>query len=1118
MLLFIYHPKKGGENMLRFIIGTNEKARRKLLYEHIAAEKSSYLIVPEQFSFESEKLLDEFLGPEKAQNVEVLSFSRLCNSIFRTFGGLAGEYTDDTAKLLLMGAALSACGDELRYYKKNIHGAHFIQKLVAADTELKNAGVSPAELLPLAEKGGTLGEKAADLSTVLELYNAMLEKSYIDPLTDIKRACDILSEKDFFSEKTVFLDNFTGFTGSEYRMLRTILEQAPLVEISLCCDSVYDRTGGFGLFSKTQRTAGRLEKLAKETGAAVGTPLFAEEENDTRPEAIIDIEENFLQGSAPKGVNLGEVRCIKASDPYDEANYVAVTARNLAEKHGYRWRDMAVIARDLSPYEHALPAAFKRAGIPLYMDRAAELAAHPLSAFISAALSAVRGNFPAADILRLLKTGILPFSEEEIAEFENYCFVWNIRGGLFLSPFTGSPDGFCELTEKDAEKLGRLNSLRERIITPLEKLKRRLPGASGREFSAVFYDFLCECEVTEGLRRLYDELSEAGETAAAENLDAFWSFTVGALDKFSSALGEVRLEGDTMGRLFELIISEAKIGVLPHTLDCVSAGTADRMRPSDIKAVFIIGLCDGIFPAVPGNSSLFTEEERKILAESGIDLGEGENDAVLSERMYAYTAFTSASERVFATFPKYDISSDEQSPSVLISRLSEAVNCLEEESTDTEREDLWLCSESFAFEYLASYGKKSVGSEKALKKYFAEKALWAERAQKLGSPVEAEKFSIKNPETAEKLFGEKLRFSPTKLDTYERCPFSYFIKSGLVLRERQKAELSPLSSGTLIHYVLQMLIPRYKGKGIAALSDEELREAVDEVLKEYLDTVMDSEKGKTARFMYLFRRTAGFLFRLLRRLGEEFADSEFEPYAFESPLGGREVGYYRLFTPDGREITVEGTIDRIDVLNRDGKRYVRVVDYKTGTKDFALCDVYYGINIQMLVYLFSVWQEGKGGLSDAIPSGVLYMPAKDSVISSDRKSGPEKFRDAQKKAFCMNGLLLDDEAVLNAMEPGLGGFYIPAKRGKNGISGSIATLAQFGEIKAHIDSLLIGIAGELSGGKIAALPYQKNSETPCRHCPYKGICRRSENAPFVEHESFSDNEFYSRLKGGDDNG
>ena len=1115
---FVYVFGKAVELLLRFIIGTNEEARRKILYEDIAKEKSAFLIVPEQFSFESEKLLDEFLGTEKARNVEVLSFSRLCNSVFRKFGGIAGEYCDDTAKLLLMGAALSACGDELKYYGKKIHGAPFIQKLVAADSEFKNAGISAEELFSVAEKGGTLGEKAADLALVFELYNAMLEKSYLDPLTDIKRASEILSENDFFSETPVFVDNFTGFTGSEYKMLRIILEQSPLVEVSLCCDSVYDRTGGTGLFSKTQRTAGRIEKLAKEAGAVIKAPVFAENENDQRPEAIIDLEENFLQGSSPKGKNLGEVRLIRALDPYDEANFVAVMARTLAEEQGFRWRDMAIIARDLSPYEHSLPAAFKRAGIPLYMDKNAELSAHPLSAFISASLSAARDNFSAADILRLLKTGILPVSPEDAAEFENYCFVWNIRGNLFLEPFSGSPEGFREIRPEDAEKLEKLNALREKVINPLEKLRKKISGASGKEFSEAFYEYLCECEVTEGLRRLYDEFYEAGEISAAENLDSFWSFTVSALDKFSSALGEIRLEKETMSRLFELVISEAKIGVLPHTLDCVSAGTADRIRPSDIKAVFIIGLCDGVFPAPPKNNSLFTAEERKLLAEAGLELGEGENDEILSERMFAYTAFTSACEKVFASYPKYDISSAEQSPSVLISRLREAVGSLPEESTSDFREDFWLCSESFAFEHLAAFGKDSNGSSEALKKYFSEKELWKERAQKLGTAVEAENFALQNPETAEKLFGKSFRFSPTKLDTFSQCPFSYFIKSGLVLKERQKAELSPLSAGTLIHHVLQVLIPKFGGKGIAVLSDEKLREEVDLVLREYLDSVMGTEKGKTARFMYLYRRTAGFITRLLRRLGEEFLHSEFVPYAFEEPLGGDEIGYYRLETPDGKKITVEGTIDRVDVLERNGERFVRVVDYKTGSKDFALCDVYYGINIQMLVYLFSIEKEGKGNLSNSIPSGVLYMPAKNSVLKMDRTDSPEEVFAQQNKSFRMKGLVLDDEAVLNAMEPGLSGLYIPVKKGKNGPSGSLASLAEFGIIKNHIDSLLIKIAGELSEGKIAAMPFRKNSETPCDFCRYKGICRRSENAPFVEHESFRDDVFFEKVKGGEEPG
>ena len=455
---------------------------------------------------------------------------------------------------------------------------------------------------------------------------------------------------------------------------------------------------------------------------------------------------------------------------------------------------------------------------------------------------------------------------------------------------------------------------------------------------------------------------------------------------------------------------------------------------------------------------------------------------------------------------------------MLISRLREAVNVLPEESTTDFREDFWLCSESFAFEHLAGLGKEQGGSSAALKKYFEDKSIWRERAQKLGTTVAAQDFAIENPETAKKLFGESFRFSPTKLDCFGRCPFSYFIKSGLVLRERQKAELSPLSSGNLIHFVLQTLIEKFGGKKLAELSAEELRREVDIVLGQYLDSVMDSHKGKTARFMYLYRRTAAFIVKLLEHLGREFSASEFVPFAFEEPLGGKRVGLYRVVAPDGTKIFVEGKIDRVDVLDRDGNRYVRVVDYKTGAKDFSLADVYYGLNIQMLVYLFSIWQEGRGEFAETTPSGVLYMPAKNSVLTLGRNATPEEFLDAEKKGFKMKGLLLNDEAVLNAMEPGLAGAFIPAKMGKEGVGGSVATINQFKDTKKHIDSLLIEIAKELSGGKIAAMPYQKGAETPCDFCSYKEICRRDKNAPFVEHENFSDKAFFEKVKGSDDNG
>lgn len=1111
--------------MLRFLIGTNEKARRKRLYDEIAQTPGpALLLVPEQFSFESEKLLNAALGSEKAQNVEVLSFSRLCNSVFRRFGGLAGDYSDDTTKLLLMGAALSHAADDLRFYQKTVLGAPFIEKLVETDTILKNAAVTSEDLFRLSDgtEESVLKAKSHDLALIFSHYDALLGESWLDPLTDLSRAAEVLSEHDFFSETPVFLDNFTGFTGSEQKLLAAVLSQSPTVTVSLRCPTLFDKTGGFGLFSKTQRTAGKLWRLADSVGVKVALPVLVEAETDSRPEAIRSLEDHFFQDKNPVETNKGEVRLIFADDAYDEAAFVACEAHSLAES-GLRWRDMAIIARDLTPYRHALPDAFAKANIPLYTDEPADFHAHPLAAFLLASLSAVQNRFPAEDVFRLLKTGLLPVDEEAVAEFENYCYIWNIRGSLFLSDFTGNPDGFSEDPRPESlSALPRLNELRRQIVEPLVTLRDSLSSADGEIFSQAVYQYLVDAKVTEGLRRLYDQYFADGNRAAAEDLDTFWTALIGILDKFTSSLSGVVLPLPVLNRLLETALSTIKIGVLPKTLDCVMAGTADRFRPADLKAVFLIGVTEGVFPASPKNGGLFTDSERQTMETFGLELGEGDLDPLLSERMYAYNALTAASEKVFVTVPRYDAAAKALSPSSLVRRLPEAVSPLPEESTADLPETFWLCSEELAFERLAAGFSDETPAFRALFAWFSGKEGWKDRVEKLGKAVKPAELSLQNKGNAEKLFGQSVLLSPSSITNYyEHCPFCYFARSGLSLKERNRARLEGASAGSLIHYILQKLIAKYAG-GIAALSEEALRAEIDDLFEEYLQTVLGGTVGKTPSFLYLFRRIADFLVTLLQRVGKELSDAAFKPYAFEQALDDSgEVPLYRLTTDDGKTIAVCGKIDRVDTVELDGVRYVRVVDYKTGRKVLDLNDVYYGINIQMLLYLFAIWQGGKGGLADANPAGILYMPARDTIPSAD-SAADAAFEKTD--PFKMNGLLLRDKAVVSAMEPNLPGVFLPVKEkdfseeaeeptpSDDFISAlltgrknkSLADLSEFTLIRRHIDGLLKTMVTDLCDGKIAALPFRNGKAYSCDFCPYASVCRRTETDPFILHENFSD--------------
>lgn len=1108
--------------MLRFLIGTNEKARRRRLYDEIAKTPgAAFLLVPEQFSFESEKLLAAALPPQKAQQVEVLSFSRLCNSIFRRFGGLAGEYSDETTKLLLMGAALSNAAPDLRFYQKNALNGPFIEKLAETDTMLKNAAITAEDLFRLSDsmEEGVLKAKAYDLATVFSHYDALLGGSWLDPLTDLSRAAEVLSEHDFFSETPVFLDNFTGFTGSELKLLAAVLAQSPTVTVSLRCPALFDKTGGFGLFSKTQRTAGRLLRLADSVGVKAAPPLFAEPETDDRPEAIRSLEDHFFQSPNPFETNSGEVRLIFADNAYDEAAFVASQAHALAEK-GLRWRDMAIIARDLTPYRHALPNAFAKAKIPLHTDESADFHAQPLAAFLLASLSAVQNHFPAEDIFRLLKTGLLPVDDDAAAELENYCAVWNIRGSLFLSDFTGNPDGFSEDPRSESmDALPRLNALRRQITEPLVTLHDSLCDADGGAFSKAVYQYLLDTGITKGLRILYDRYSGAGNRAAAEDLDIFWRALIGILDKFTSSLSGVVLPLPVLNRLLETALSTVKIGVLPKTLDCVSLGTADRFRPADLKAVFLVGVTEGVFPAAPKTGGLFTETERQTMEKFGLELGEGSLDPLLSERMIAYNALTAASEKVFVTVPRYDAASKPLVPSSLARRLSEAVTPLPEESTADLPESFWLCSEELAFERLAAHFSQRTPTTEALFTWFSGKARWKDRVEKLGKAVKPAELSLQNKENAEKLFGRTMRLSPSSISNYyERCPFCYFARNGLSLREQKPVRLEGASAGSLIHYILQKLITRY-ADGISSLTEAELRREIDSLFEDYLQTVLGGAVGKTPSFLYLFRSIADFLVILLQRVGKELSEAAFRPYASELSLDDSgEVPLYRLYTADGKTVAVCGKIDRVDTVTLDGVRYVRVVDYKTYDKSLDLGDVYYGINIQMLLYLFAICQGGKGGLADASPAGILYMPARDQTLTVS--SAAEAAAKEKPDTFRMNGLLLQNKAVVSAMEPGLPGIFLPVKEKDfadeeepadgddfisvflSGKKKKLAALSQFDLIQKHVDDLLLTMANDLADGKIAAVPFRDNKDYSCKFCPYSTVCRWTKEDPYILHRNF----------------
>lgn len=1091
--------------MLDLILGAAGTGKTTLLYQRIEAAINSgdkvILIVPEQYSFESEKALYRRLGPQKALSVEVLSFTRLCNRIFREFGGLAGVYMDNTAKYLLMSVALDELSGHLQSYHKNISTAAFIEEMCSMISELKSSGVDCDKLREIAEEqGSAFREKLSDIALIYDTYQAMIQRGYADPDDDLIRAYKLLEEHPFFQGYQVFIDGFMAFMGSEFKLLSRILMQSPKVTAAFTCDGLADKSGHTGMFSAACATANRLVECAKKCGGKVLAPTIL-----TRPKRYHNPAIAHLSIQLPKlshsmfpqeadGISL-----LACTDIYDELEYIASQICTLVREEGYRYRDIVLISRSLERYLVPLQTVFSRYEIPFFADLRQDVQIYPLVSGLMSALESIRSNFDTEQVLSLGKKCITGIDPVKMGNLENYVYIWQIKGSSWTQQFTNNPAGMSEkFGEEEQKLLKEINLTRIQLIEPLVALKKKVSRCDGKSFALAVFRYLEEINAVENLQNSAQEMPPSESKAFLETGAQIWDLLMDMLDVFGGALSGVYLPLSKLIDLLRLSLVSCDIGLLPQTLDQVIVGTADRIRPNEPKAVFVLGLNEGEFPRWSSASGLLSSVEREELRKQGVELLNTPEQTALYEKYYVYFALSAPSDKLFLTYPQQDTAGVSLAKSSVIDQVKE---CLPIEQTFSSQIPMLEKAQNkkTAFDIMTRhFGEDSV-QEKALKYYFYHQE--RERFLHLSSSNAGKRFVLEDKSVIKDLFGETMRLSPSKVERFYNCPFSYFCQVGLRLNKRKKVEFNPLQSGSLVHLVLQKIVSKYGGKGLAEVTSNQLRAEITELIDHYLRERIKDYDTMSSRFKYLFHRLVNTLLRLLSQLSREFAQSSFEPAAFELPIGlGEEIKPMILETAQGNRVIVEGIVDRMDVMEKGGKKFIRVVDYKSGSKLFKLSDIFYGLNMQMLIYLFSIWENGENNL----PAGVLYMPAKDNIISAGRDASDEEIINEQTKRLRMNGLILDDMDVLSGMEKNIAGIFIPAKLKKDGTldaHSSIASLHEMTKIKKLVETLLTGIGEELYQGHIQDIPCDGPGYSPCQWCDYKSVCTHEETDPVRElHE------------------
>ncbi|MBQ7203554.1 MAG: PD-(D/E)XK nuclease family protein [Eubacterium sp.] len=1113
--------------MLQLILGRAGYGKTEYVFTKIkelvdSGNKDIILLVPEQFSYSSERRLLSDLGANRVNSVSCLSFSRLSNEIASIYGGNELPLLTKGARAVMMKKALLTAQDALKLFNTNITSNSFINSVLKIYDEMKSCRITSDDLRDACEdtQSELLKLKLGDIALIMDAYDALIEGEYYDSENELTRLYHKLSNLDFFKGKTVFIDGFSGFVAQEYKIIEVMIKQTKDLFITFCTDS-YNNNDKFDLFSYVNSNIRILKGVTNKAGAQMAQPVILDRNYRCNNNELLHLEKNVFSNIIDTySENVNNISLYSAKNITDECDNVALNISKLL-RNGYLASDITVICRDLEKYLKELQFSFKKFNIPYYNDERQDISSQPLIMLVNFIFRTIIYSYKSEDVFSLLKTGLCPLSTEQISALENYAFVWNINGSDWKREFTESPKGFTEkLSDSDIEKIKALNDSRNYVVSVIEKFRRRCKDATCLDISKALYYALIDFKADENLKSLAVTLDNNGKSALADEQGRIWDMLMEILDKLAVTGKDEPITIKEYYKLFNLMISNEDLGSIPSGLDNVQVGSADRIRCDNPKVVFVVGANEGEFPQAVSSSGLLSENDRVSLINMNKDFklysyGETLN---AQEKYFAYMALCSATEKLFVSYREGAAQGAESSIVTNIKSIFPSVPAL---SFNNELSVDSIESRENAFELLSTSYTENTEFISSLNEYFKNQNDYKYRLDAVERLVKNEDVTLNDKALSTELFKKDMYLSASRIEDYFNCAFRYFCKFGLGARPLLRAQMDPMQTGTVIHYVLEQIIKEKGSSGLASLSEGEIVILVNSHLEEYLKFKMGDSDKFTPRFKYQFMRLSKMLVSVVLRLKCEFEQSDFEAKAFELKIGdgtdGEEVKSHKIDLPDGGSIMIKGAVDRVDVFDKNGERYVRVVDYKSGKKEFLLSDVLYGLNLQMFIYLFTLADSDSD--YNGISSGVLYMHSARNVISLDRNNDQSAAKAEENKQFKMKGLVLNDaeHEIAKHMEHDLNGEFIPVKYSdKNGVFGNIVSLEELGIISKQIDSLIAQMGVSLHSGNISQNPVNgKNHDKTCDFCDYKSVCKNRREINKKELETLDNSQALSIMKGGD---
>lgn len=1110
---------------LQFIFGNSGSGKSTYLYQKIIEESMQrpdgnfIVIVPEQFTMQTQKDLVMAHPRGGIMNIDVLSFQRLAHRIFGEVGADQRSVLSETGKNLMLRKVAIQEQEKLKVLGSRMNRPGYVSEVKSVLSELMQYEVSDFELQEMEQKTENrrlLNAKLEDLQVLYREFLSYRRDRFLKPEEIYDVLCQVAGESALLKNSVLAFDGFAGFTPSQLRVLEELLVCCPKVYLTVTLDareSAFGKLQEHDLFAPSRRLVQAVSEAARSAARRMGgndtmflPPVVLGKTSLPRFKkggALFHLEQNLFRSRRQSyGGIPDEISMHISKNPAAEVHFAARTISYLVREKDLRYRDIAVITGDLSSYNNYVKHIFPQYEIPAFVDETRQILLNPCLEFVRGALEIVQRDYAAEAVFRCLRTGMAGFSADETDELENYVLAAGIRGHRkWKKTWEYRP------AQRREEALEKVNAYRERLVERFEPFaeKMRKKGNTLLFYATALYELLRDCEISRQLQERAAQLEADGEMGQAREYSQVYGILIRLLDEMAELLGEETMEVQEFTEILEAGLSEAKVGVIPPGIDQVQVGDIRRTRLAHVKILFFLGLNDGWVPARGNDGGIVSDMERELLKENGMELAPTARENSYIQRFYLYQNLTKPSQQLYLSWCLGSSDGVVMRPSYLVSnirRLFPKITVCEEKEPGSE---LWqTTTRKNGMQYfLHGLQEARMGNVmpkwKELYRSYAQDDEYRERVRTLVRAA----FSRGNSRqlsfsASKKLYGEVMTNSVTRLEQFAACAFAHFAMYGLRLRERELYGVKPADLGILFHRSLELFSRRIavSDRDWTELTEQEetilMEQCVDEVSEKYGADALHSD----ARSAYTINRLKRILCRSAWVLHEQLAAGSFRPSGFEvsfADAGNLETVNVSL-GGHGR-MHLQGRIDRIDTAQTEDAVYVKVVDYKSGMAEFDPVSFYYGLQLQLVVYLNAALEMEQRLHPEraAVPAGIFYYRMQDPVLEKEAGADETAMREKLLKKLRPDGIINEDDEVLELLDHGFSGdsLVIPAGRKKDGslkAASKTVTPEQFQTLSRFARRKLTQLGERMLGGEVAPDPYEADGRTPCDYCDYADVC------------------------------